>query len=420
MRTKLTIQGDRFCINDQLVYREIPGCPSTAHGLLMNARFVQGIFDDKMDVERFNRFGMRFDAEENTDELIRSLPAWYAVGLRAFTVCFQGGGPCATIDNWTIDNNPFASDGSQIDPAYLQRMDRLIRAADALNMVVIVSLFYAAQTRFLTDDNAVIRAVKTACNWLRDQQFTNIIVEVANEHDIRGFKIHPILYMESGVVELMEIARRESGGMAIGCSGTGGYFSQTIAQASDVIFIHGNGQSRQRFYDLIQKAKAIRPSRPVVCNEDSAAISKMDVSVQTGTSWGYYNNMTKQEPPVNWGILQGEDAFFALRMAQHLGIPCPAPEAQYALQGLEPAMTYEQKRWIRLASLVPEAIHHVDFFWNDAYVGTAYDDPFALHAASISGRLHAVDGIRVGDRWEAKIHLVDGTIVAKQETVRDA
>ena len=187
----------------------------------MNARMIQGVFDDKAEPERFQRFGKHFSPEQNTDDLIAALPQWYAHGLRAITVGFQGGGPCFTVDNNTIENNPYAADGSSLDSRYLSRMEKLIRAADDEGMVVIVSLFYGAQTRFLRDDKAVMQAVKTAANWLRDQEFTNVILEVANEHDIPDFRRHPILYTEEGMVTLLEIARRESGGLPVGVQRNG-------------------------------------------------------------------------------------------------------------------------------------------------------------------------------------------------------
>ena len=70
--TNLSIQGDRFLINGELTYSEYPDCPH--QGLLMNARFIQGIFDDKSGHERYHRFGRVFDPEKNTDDLIAALP----------------------------------------------------------------------------------------------------------------------------------------------------------------------------------------------------------------------------------------------------------------------------------------------------------------------------------------------------------
>ncbi len=410
MKTVLKTQGDKFLINDKLIYSEFPN--KETHGLLMNARFIQGIFDDKQEPQRFNRFGKIFDANEQTDNLIKALPQWYNVGLRAITVGLQGGGPCFTIDNYTVDNNPFSSDGKTIDTEYLDRLDRLINACDEIGMVVIVSYFYHVQALKLKDDIAVINAVKTASNWLRDKNFGNVIIEIANEHDCDAYKAHPILYTDHGVAELIDIAIRESGHMLVGCSPTGGRFDEEIVNASSVILIHGNGQTREYFYQLIQKCKKAKPNTPIVCNEDSQALSNMAVSLKTGTSWGYYNNMTKQEPPTDWTITKGEDFFFATRLAQSLGIETkeiPLQE-QFYLQGFEENMIYLGQRWIRLASLYPEKIDFVDFYADGKLYETSYDDPFTVGFRS-NWQQRETKGEILDKKWEAHVHLTDGTVI---------
>ena len=119
-KTSIDIQGTQFLINGTPTYADIEGSKAAAHGLLMNARFIQGIFDDKAAPERFAIFGHdSWDPEANTDRLIAALPQWYDHGLRAFTVGIQGGGPVLTLDDWsTIDNNPYGPDGTSFDPAY--------------------------------------------------------------------------------------------------------------------------------------------------------------------------------------------------------------------------------------------------------------------------------------------------------------
>lgn len=413
-KTNLSIQGEKFLINDKLIYSEIEGSNPDAHGLLMNARFIQGVFDDKADRARYNRFGRTFDPEQHTDDMIAALPEWYKYGLRAITVGFQGGGPCFTVNNDTIDNNPFGEDGTTLDPAYAARMDRVIRAADELGMVVIVSYFYGSQTQRLRDGKAVRNAVTTASNFLRDGGYTNVIIEVANEHDVPPFRDHPLLYYPAGVAALCDLARDESGGLPVGCSGMGGSVFQEIAEASDVILIHGNGCSRQRLFNLIEKARGWGLNRPIVCNEDSQAIGQMEVTYKTQTSWGYYNNMTKQEPPADWSVTKGEDTFFAYRMAEGIGIdllPIPAEE-QYYLQGVEPEMTDNGQRWIRLASLYPETINYVDFYRDGELYYTAYDEPFSVHFHS-NWRQGGVDIQSPDERWTAKVYLRNGDVLER-------
>ena len=49
-QTNLSIKGRDFHINGRPVYDEIEG-NSSSKGLLMNARFIQGIFDDKTNIK---------------------------------------------------------------------------------------------------------------------------------------------------------------------------------------------------------------------------------------------------------------------------------------------------------------------------------------------------------------------------------
>lgn len=407
--TNLSIQGDRFLINGELTYSEYPDCPH--QGLLMNARFIQGIFDDKSGHERYHRFGRVFDPEKNTDDLIAALPQWYAAGLRAFTVGLQGGGPAFTIENSTIINDPFLYSGRGLDPAYAGRLDRLIKAADSLGMIVIVSFFYGAQTRFLNDDKEIENAVRTAAHFLRVHGFRNVIIEIANEYDVAEFRSHPIIAEPQGVIRLMKLAR-EITGLPTGCSGIGGSFSQEIAEASDVILIHGNSQSRSQLYNLIRKAKAVTPTRPIVINEDSPCIGNMRTALDMGVSWGYYNNMTKQEPPADWRILPGEDQFFALRMMEALHIPYQRPEDEFVLCGMEKDNVYQGKRFIRLSAMYPEMVDKVEFRLNGRLIDIAYEESFAVCRLT-NYFLGPVTGIRSGDIMEARIYLADGQILSR-------
>ncbi|MFP4383163.1 MAG: hypothetical protein ACLFST_08110 [Spirochaetia bacterium] len=410
-KTELKIAGEDFFINGKKVYADIAGTREEVHGLLMNARFIQGIFDDKAEPERFNRFGIRFDPEENTQKLIDALPEWYSYGLRAFTVGFQGGGPCFTTDNRTIENNPFGGDGLTLDPAYAARMDKLIRAADKIGMAVIVSYFYPGQVYRINDGRAVANAVRTASRFLKENRYSNVIIEVCNEMDVD--KAHPIIHQPEGMAVLIEIAKEQSGGLPVGCSPGGGNLYREVCEASDVILIHGNGCSRQKLYNLISRARKFSSGKPVVCNEDSQAVGQLKVAGKTHSSWGYYNNMTKQEPPADWGVTKGEDYFFAWRMAETIGIRVSAVpfEEQYYLQGLEPNLEHEGQRWIRLASLYPEGIDFVDFYCNGEPVYTCYDEPFAVNFKS-NWFFKGVE-TKQEDHWKAVVYLRDGRKIEK-------
>ena len=414
MKTHLGIQGDRFTINGKLTYAEIPGVNEASLGLLWNQRLVQGVFDDAQDRSRFDQFKAGvFDPERNTQELIAALPEWYAHGMRAITVCFQGGWPVGHVPVETIENNPFGADGCSLDPAYACRMDKIIRAADELGMIVIVSLLYWAQANRLTDGRAVMNAVKTGGAFLRDGGYTNVILEVANEYSISPFKGHPIIHEAEGMAALIAIAREASGGVPVGCSGGGGEMHREVAEASDVVIVHGNGQTRGEYYDFLRKVKDWAKGKPVLCNEDSPCATRVDVALETGTSWGYYNNYTKQMPPADYGITQGEDTFFARRIARAVGIPVPElPESdQYVLQGLEAWTEFGGMRTIRLAADFPETVDYVDFYLDGEKIYRNYDEPFFLdREATWLGTPRIV---KPGSEWMARVRLCNGKVIEK-------
>ncbi|MCF7924829.1 MAG: glycoside hydrolase family 5 protein, partial [Candidatus Izimaplasma sp.] len=335
-QTKLSIKGRDFYINGKPVYSEIEGYPRSK-GLLMNARFIQGIFDDKSDRNRFNRFKKTFNADTNTDEFIAALPEWYEYGLRAITVGIQGGMPVFTIDVETIDNNPFGADGMIFDEEYAKRLDKIIRAADSLGMVVIVNILYWAQALRFKNEEAVVAALKSAASFLKKGNYTNIIIDVANEYNIETWNDLSIIKDPNSMKMLIDLVRIESGGMLVGSSGGGGLVDKEVVDASDVVLVHGNGLTRGEYYDYILKVQKMSHNKPILCNEDSPCISRLEITHLTHTSWGHYDNFTKQEPPCDWGITKGQDFFFARRMASSLGINLKKIplEEQFYLQGLE-------------------------------------------------------------------------------------
>lgn len=411
--TNLTVKGKDFYINGQPVYEEIE-CNSSSKGLLMNARFIQGIFDDQTDRKRFSRFNKIFNADANTDELIAALPVWYAYGLRAITIGIQGGMPVFTIDIRTIDNNPFGPDGLIFDAAYAKRLDKIIQAADSLGIVVIINILYWAQALRLKDDEAIVAALMSASSFLKNGNYTNIIIDVANEYNIDMWNELNIIQNPKSMKTLIDLVREESGGMLVGCSGGGGLLDREVVEASDVILIHANGLTKGEYYDFILQVQKMAPNKPILCNEDSPSISRLDIAHLTHTSWGHYDNFTKQEPPCDWGITKGQDYFFARRMARVLGIHLEDHplEEQFYLQGLEANTTWRGNRWIRLAAEYPEKINYVNFYRNNEFIYRSYDEPFFMFRETTW--IQKPWNIKEDDKtWTAEVVLHDGTVVVK-------
>ena len=416
MKTIISIQGDGILINGKPSYSEIPGANPASLGLLWNQRLIQGVFDDKRDRRRSSNSIMKeYDPGQNTGNLISSLADWYSYGLRAITVGFQGGWPVGAFNVEDIDNNPFSIDGRRLDNKYAERMDRIIRAADELGMIVVVSLLYWAQSRAFGDGRAAAEAVRTGAAFIKTGGYTNVILEVANEYNIQPFAYQPLVFTPQGMTQLIKIARKESGGgVPVGCSGGGGMADREVIDESDIAIVHGNGLSRGEYYDFIKKVKSWAGAKPVFCNEDSPCCTRVDVALETRTSWGYYNNYTKQIPPADFGITDGEDLFFARRIAKAVGIPvADIPfEEQFYLQGLEKHAAFNGKRAVRLACEYPELVNYVDYYVDGTKIYRSYDEPF--YAARETTWLATPHCVPERERkWEASIILTDGSTILK-------
>ena len=85
-------------------------------------------------------------------------------GLNCFTLNMQGGSP--TGYQYTPCTNPgFYKDGALREP-YMQRLDRVLKKTDELQMVVILGFFYFGQDQYLSDEKAVINATGNMIDWL--------------------------------------------------------------------------------------------------------------------------------------------------------------------------------------------------------------------------------------------------------------
>lgn len=269
-RTRVSIQNGRWHLNGQVTY---PG--TRAEGLLMNVRMVNSTFEDRGRPE--------FDADANAARFIGQIPAYAAHGVRAFTLCLQGGMPGYE----GAINSAFNPDGS-LREAYLKRVNRVIEACDEQGLAVILGCFYQRQDQLLTDESAVRAAVSNTVRWLEASRFENVVLEISNEYDHPGFD-HAVLRTPAGQIQLIELARRTRPGLLVSTSGLGhGRMDAQVAEACDFILIHFNGTALDDIPARIQALK--RFHKPIVCNEDdktgSVAARAAELSVANGASWG--------------------------------------------------------------------------------------------------------------------------------------
>ncbi|MCH8294684.1 hypothetical protein IH992_26670, partial [Candidatus Poribacteria bacterium] len=227
-QTSVSIVDDAFYINGQITY---PGRFYEGHrieGLLINSRMVQGVFDDR-NPETINRWAYpdtrKWDAERNTREFLEAMPEWRSYGLLAFTIDLQGGSPEGYSKAQPWHNSGIEADGS-LNTAYVERLERIIDRADELGMVVILGYFYFGQDHHLADEEAVIRATDNITHCILDQGYTNVLVEVNNECNIRY--AHDILKPERvhELIERVKETNRDGRRLLVGTSYGGGTVSR--------------------------------------------------------------------------------------------------------------------------------------------------------------------------------------------------
>jgi hypothetical protein len=134
MKTEVTIVGQQFYINGEPTYKGRTWTTSyggeyPVEGLLMNARLVQGIFDD-VNPETRGQWAYpdtkEWDPDRNTNEFIDAMASWKEHGLLAFTLNLQGGCPYGYCRQQPWDNSAFAPDGS-LRPDFMNRLGKVVK-----------------------------------------------------------------------------------------------------------------------------------------------------------------------------------------------------------------------------------------------------------------------------------------------------
>lgn len=337
--TRVGIQGTSFIMNGRPTY---PGRKWNGHrieGLLLNARMVQGTFDDRNPRTAaqwaYPDTG-RWDAERNTREFLAAMPDWRGHGLLAFTVNLQGGSPQGYSRDQPWENSAINPDGSLRDD-YLSRLSRIIRRADDLEMVVILGLFYFGQDQRLTDEQAVIRAVDNAINWVLAGKWQNVLIEINNECNVRYD--HAILKPER-VHELIERAQKRSAlaghRLLVSTSYGGGTLPDgNVLETADFILLHGNGVARpEGISEMVRRTRELPgyTPKPILFNEDDhfdfqQPNNHFAAAVSEYASWGYFDYRMKREGfddgyqsvPVNWRISSPRKQGFFQLLAEITG-----------------------------------------------------------------------------------------------------
>lgn len=278
------------------------GFAEQVRGTLPNLRSANGVFDD--DSGKIRDYDEDFDAQANTDAFIANLDAYREHGILATDVNLQGGNP--GYDG--AENSAFTSDGS-LRQEWMDRAGQVIEASAQRNMYVVLGYFYFRQTGVFDGDDAIRAAVSNATDWLIENNYRNVIIEIANEHNDDDYP--DIISSNDGMAELIGLAQSRFDDadfrLAVSASrwGDGSGPEGAVADAADLALIHCNGLDASGCADAAGNLQD-GYDYPVVVNEtdnthgdysdDTLSEDKesVDDMVATGASWGYMLNQWNQ------------------------------------------------------------------------------------------------------------------------------
>lgn len=333
-KTTVSIHKDEFWINGKPTYQGRYWNGHKVEGLLINARLVNGIFDD-LNPESVNTYAYPdtkiWDADRNTNEFIEAMPLWNKHGLNAFTLNIQGGSPNGYKGSPCI-NPGYFKDGS-LRPSYMRRLDKILKKADELNMVVILGLFYFRQDEHLQDEESVKNATNNVIDWLFNKGYKNVLIEICNETSFGGLYNHDIL-KPNRIHELINLVKNNSQNgytYPVSTSFAGCTIpTPNVISNADYLILHGNGANTPE--RLIKLAYDTRNAvtyrkKPIINNEDDhfefdKETNNFTTSIKTYVSWGFLDfrfpgetdySEGFQSVPVDWKInSKRKQEFFAL------------------------------------------------------------------------------------------------------------
>ena len=369
-QTEVAIEGQRFLLNGRPTYAGRAWRGHPVEGLLMNSRMVQATFDDENpltapmwaypDTGRWDAGAQLRRVRGHAPPLPGPRPAGGdpqpARGLPHGLLPRRapgrdpgpplpgvpGGrqgpaeGPLEHAQPW--HNSALDAEG-ELKGSYLGRLETVLRALDRLGMVAILGVYYFGQDERLRDEAAVRRGVQNTVQWVLRRGFTNVLLEVNNETNVRRYE-HEILQphrVHELILEAKEITHAGRR-LLVGTSYGGRKVpEENVAGASDFLLLHGNGVTDPaRIGEMVAQTRALEAYRarplPIVFNEDDHFAfdqprNNLTTAVESYASWGYFDGGASsgggvalgnyadgyQLVPVNWGInTPVKEGFFRL------------------------------------------------------------------------------------------------------------
>jgi hypothetical protein len=331
MTTTIEIDGTKFFINGQPTYAGRFWRGREVEGMLLNSRMIQGVYDD--DNPETRKWGVYpdtgvWDPERNTNEFCAALPEYRRHGLLAVTVGLQAGGSHfipEVRDHYIA--SAYTLEG-EFKPAWFDRMSRVLAAADAVGMVVIVNYFYVKQAQRFEKPETIYSITERVTDWLLRTGRRNILVDVVNES--ASWWKYPTLEPENipRVLDIVKGTTLDGRRLLVGCSTGGGDQIPTgpwLAK-EDFSLPHGNGcmpeQLRAKLRNLKAQPEYVARPRPIVVNEDSVFVENLEAAVEEGASWGFYHQGygSNYKDRMDWKVKPRETEYAQLSGYQTLPV----------------------------------------------------------------------------------------------------
>lgn len=126
------------------------------------------------------RCGNALMSRNVTERHVRNLDNFVAHGINLVGVYVQGSN--GGWPNAEAGRNGYTKDGA-LRPEFAERLEWLVREADARGMVVMVGLFSPRKDQELAGEAAVKRAIEETAKFLVDRELRNVFVDIMHEYD---------------------------------------------------------------------------------------------------------------------------------------------------------------------------------------------------------------------------------------------
>jgi len=288
-----------------------------ARGKLMLVRAAQGLVDDEGSTLP------AFDPDANTNRLMEALAVYKEHGVLAVSVSLQGAPAHSEALGSSPGNGPtaprqavsaFKPDGS-LNSAWMERLERLLTAADRLGMVICLIYFDPSQDQVLESPETILAAARNVTQWLVDKDFRNVVIDVASEWDLNvengwdhfNFVPENIALL---VTEVRERFNNADFSLPIGASASPRMaYPASLARLCDVILLHANGRTPREKMALIRPLRNARKPIWIIEDYNTTAATLENLSLQSESArsvfqatagWGYVPWVQAEQYPFQY------------------------------------------------------------------------------------------------------------------------